>query len=129
GRSTGAAGRSGKRMRIAIPNGGDDRRDLPRFDEGDGVVAATIGTRPFSENGRTRAVVFSVTHDGGHVWTVQSTRRIDSCPLNAYYTNVWPAAVADQRVWWIVAGSSRPTAQVTTDAGGTWRTSAAHGLP
>jgi photosystem II stability/assembly factor-like uncharacterized protein len=127
--ATDDGGRSWQAARIAVPNRGDARLDLPRFDEGDGVVAATIGTRPFSEIGRTRAVVFSVTHDGGRAWTVRSTRRIGSCPLTAYYTNVWPAGVADQRVWWIVAGSSRPTAQVTTDAGRTWRTTTAQGLP
>jgi photosystem II stability/assembly factor-like uncharacterized protein len=88
-----------------------------------------MGTRPFTESGRTRAVVFSVTHDGGRVWAIRSTRPIGSCPLSGYFTNVWPASVVDGRVWWIVAGGKRPTAQVTTDAGRTWRTSLAHGLP
>ena len=127
--STADGGHRWRRARIAIPSRRDARLDLPWFHGTDGVLAATIGTRPLNESGRTQAVVFSATHDGGRDWTVRSIRRVGSCPLNAYFTNVWPASVADRRVWWLVADGSRPRAQVTTDAGRTWRTTVAHGLP
>lgn len=124
--STRDGGRRWKRAAIAI---GDARFDLPWFDGRNGVDAATVGTRPAGEKGHTRAVVFSVTHDGGRVWTTRSTRPIASCPLTAYNTSIWPASPVNGRVWWIVSGRGRPTAQRTTDGGRTWRTNSASGLP
>jgi photosystem II stability/assembly factor-like uncharacterized protein len=115
--STIDAGRRWSRAAIRIPHRSDARFDLPRFIGDAGVMAATLGTRPPTESGRTRAVVFSVSSDSGRTWTVRSARRIASCPLDAYSTPFWPASIADTRVWWIVAGGSRPTVQVTTDAG------------
>jgi photosystem II stability/assembly factor-like uncharacterized protein len=122
-------GRRWSRAPIRIPGRSDARFDLPRFIGDAGVVAATLSTRPPTETGRTRAVVFSVSSDGGRSWTVRSVRRVASCPLDAYYTAFWPASIVDTRVWWIVAGRSRPTVQVTTDGGRTWRAIAAQGLP
>jgi photosystem II stability/assembly factor-like uncharacterized protein len=127
--STVDGGRRWSRVAIRIPGRSDARFDLPRFIGGAGVVAATLGTRPPTESGRTRAVVFSVSSDSGRTWTVRSARRIASCPLDAYSTPFWPASIVDTRVWWIVAGGSRPTVQVTIDGGQTWRAIAAQGLP
>jgi hypothetical protein len=127
--STVDGGHRWSRVAIRIPDRSDARFDLPRFIGGAGVVAATLGTRPPTESGWTRAVVFAVSSDSGRSWTVRSARRIASCPLDAYYTPFWPASIVDTRVWWIVAGGSRPTVQVTTDAGQTWRAIAAQGLP
>jgi hypothetical protein len=116
---------------VSVSGGGDGsdaRFDLPWFTGGAGVAAATLGTRPPTESGRTRAVVVSVSSDGGRSWTVPSARRIASCLLDGYYTASWPASIVDERVWWIVAGGSRPVAQVTTDAGQTWHTTLIRGL-
>jgi photosystem II stability/assembly factor-like uncharacterized protein len=126
--TTADGGRRWRRVTIRPPDPADARVDLPSFSGEDGVVSATIGTRPASENGRTRAVAFLVTHDGGRTWSTRSLRPIASCPLTPYFTNVWPASVG-ARAWWVVAGGDRPTAQVTTDGGSTWRTTLAHGLP
>ena len=78
---------------------------------------------------RTRAVVFSVSRDGGEDWSVRSVRTLASCPLSGYFAGLWPASVVDARVWWIVAGRSRPLVQVTSDAGRHWPTVVARGLP
>jgi photosystem II stability/assembly factor-like uncharacterized protein len=127
--STSDGGRSWRRATVAIPAPVAARLDLPWFSGSEGVIAATIGTRPPSEDGRTRWVAFSVTRDGGRTWMTRSKRRIDACPLDAYSTDFWPTDVVDRRVWWIVADGRRPAAQVTTDAGQAWRTSVARGLP
>lgn len=111
---------------IAVREG---RFDLPWFRARDGVEAATVGSRPVGRSSSTRAVTFSVTSDGGRVWTTRSTRPIASCPLSAYNTDLWPSSIVDGRVWWIVAGRDRPSVQVTVDGGKTWRTVAARGLP
>jgi hypothetical protein len=102
--STRDGGRHWKRAAIAIS---DARFDLPWFHGRNGVEAATVGTRPVAEKGHSRAVVFSITRDGGRVWTARSTRRIGSCPLTAY-TSVWPTSVVNRRVWWIVSGCPWP---------------------
>jgi photosystem II stability/assembly factor-like uncharacterized protein len=107
----------------------DGRFDVPWFHGRDGVDAATVGKRPVGQNGRTRAVAFSLTTDGGRVWATRSTRPIASCPLSAYNTGLWPASVVNSRVWWIVSGQDRPSVQLTLDGGRTWRTVAARGLP
>jgi hypothetical protein len=127
--STADGGHHWRRARFAIPHRADARFDLPWFRGRNGVVAAILGTRAPSHAGRTRAVVFSVTNDDGRVWTMRSIRRIPSCPLYGYFTVVWPASISDRRVWWVVAGAGRPTVQVTADAGRTWRTTVARGLP
>lgn len=127
--STVDAGRRWSRVPIAIHDGVNARFDLPTFVGRTGVVAATLGTRPETESGRTRAIVFAVSGDGGRSWTARSTRRIAACPLDAYSTSSWPASAVDARVWWIVSGGARPLVQVTTDGGQTWLTSAARGLP
>jgi photosystem II stability/assembly factor-like uncharacterized protein len=123
--STRDGGRRWSRTTIRVPDGRNARFDLPRF----GVVAATLGTRSPSETARTTAVVFSSSDDGGRSWSVRSMRRIASCTLTPYYTNLWPASVAGRRVWWIVAGRSRAVVQVTRDAGRHWKTVVARGLP
>lgn len=122
-------GRQWSRLRIRVPGGADARFDLPTFVGKSGVLAATIGTRPATESARTRAVVFSVSRDGGEDWSVRSVRTLASCPLSGYFTGLWPASVVDARVWWIVAGRSRPLVQVTSDAGRHWQTVVARGLP
>jgi photosystem II stability/assembly factor-like uncharacterized protein len=127
--STVDGGRRWSRVPIGIPGGANARFDLPTFVGRTGVVAATLGTRPETESGRTRAVVFAVSDDGGRNWTARSARRIASCPLEAYYTLAWPASVVDDRVWWIVSDGTRPVVRVTTDGAQTWRTTAARGLP
>jgi photosystem II stability/assembly factor-like uncharacterized protein len=127
--STHDGGRRWSRATIRIANGSRARFDLPWFKGSTGVVAATLGSRSPTETARTRAVVFSVSQDGGQDWSLRSTRRIASCPLVPYFTALWPAGVASARVWWVVAGRSRPTVQVTTDAGRQWRTVVARGLP
>ncbi|MGZ4415497.1 MAG: WD40/YVTN/BNR-like repeat-containing protein [Gaiellaceae bacterium] len=127
--STTDGGRRWSAVPVEIPDRSDARFDLPWLDGEFGVVAATVGTRPPTESGRTRAVTFSVSSNGGQTWTARSTRRTASCPLNAYYTASWPTSIVNRRVWWIVAGAARPVAQVTTDAGRTWRTVPARGLP
>lgn len=124
--STTDGGRRWKRVPLAVKNG---RLDLPWFHGKDGVEAATQSTRPYTGSGVTRAVVFSVTHDGGRSWEQRATRRIPACPVPAYFTNSWPASVAGKDVWWVVAGRDRPIVQVTTDAGRTWRSVVARGLP
>jgi photosystem II stability/assembly factor-like uncharacterized protein len=127
--STVDAGHRWSRVPIGIRDGANARFDLPTFAGRRGVVAATLGTRPETESGRTRSVVFAVSDDGGRSWTARSTRRIASCPLGANYTLAWPTSVVDERVWWIVWGGTRPVVQVTTDGGQRWRTTAARGLP
>lgn len=119
----------GRRWRHAAIPVRDGRFDVPWFHGRDGVDAATVGSRPIGDGSRTRAVTFSVTSDGGRVWAARSTRPIGSCPLSAYSTDLWPASVVNGRIWWIVAGLDRPSAQVTLDGGRTWRIVAAHGLP
>jgi photosystem II stability/assembly factor-like uncharacterized protein len=127
--STDDGGRQWTPLRIRVPAGADARFDLPTFVGKIGVLAATIGTQPPSANARTRAVTFSVSRDGGEDWSVRSVRTVASCPLTPYYTALWPASVVGARVWWIVAGRSRPLAQVTSDAGRHWQTVIARGLP
>lgn len=127
--STADGGRRWRRTSIPVHDASEARFDLPVFAAETGVVAATLATRPVTAPGRTRAVAFSVSHDGGRRWAVQSTREIAPCPLTPYYTALWPASIADAHVWWIVAGGSRPLVQVTVDAGRSWRTAVAHGLP
>jgi photosystem II stability/assembly factor-like uncharacterized protein len=122
-------GRQWSRVRLRVPGGADARFDLPTFVGKSGVLAATIGTRPATESARTRAVVFSVSRDGGEDWSVRSVRPLASCPLSGYFTGLWPASVVDARVWWIVAGRGRPLVQVTSDAGRHWPTVVARGLP
>ena len=124
--STTDGGRRWRRAAIAVRDG---RFDLPWFQGLHGVEAATVGTRPVGRSGRTRAVEFSVTSDGGRVWAARSIRPIASCPQSAYNTDLWPTSVANGRVWWIVSDWVRPSAQVTLDGGRTWRTVVAHGLP
>jgi photosystem II stability/assembly factor-like uncharacterized protein len=127
--STGDGGRRWRRASIRIPSGGDARFDLPWFSGRTGVVAATIGSGPPAAPARTRAIVFSVSRDGGRDWSVRSRRRVASCPLAPYFTALWPTSVVDARVWWVVAGRGRPVVQVTTDGGQRWRTVVARGLP
>jgi len=127
--STDDAGRHWRRASITTPTGSDARFDLPVFFGRAGVIAATLGTRPPAEPGHTRAVVFSVSRDGGEDWSVRSVRPIASCALTPFFTASWPASVAAARVWWIVAGASRPIVQVTSDAGRHWRSVVADGLP
>jgi photosystem II stability/assembly factor-like uncharacterized protein len=127
--STHEGGRHWSRETIRIPNGSDARFDLPRFVGRAGVIAATLGSRPPTELARTRAVVFSVSRDGGRDWSVRSIRQVASCALTPYFTALWPASVVDARVWWIVAGRSRPVVQVTRNAGRRWHTVGARGLP
>jgi photosystem II stability/assembly factor-like uncharacterized protein len=127
--STHDGGRHWSRARIRIPNGSDARFDLPRFVGRAGVIAATLGSRPPTEIARTRAVVFSVSRDGGRDWSVRSIRQVASCPLTPYFTALWPTSVVDAHVWWIVAGRSRPVVQVTRNAGQQWHTVGARGLP
>jgi photosystem II stability/assembly factor-like uncharacterized protein len=122
-------GRRWSIVRIRVPAGADARFDLPAFFGKSGVLAATIGTRPATENARTRKVVFSVSRDGGEDWSVRSVRTLASCPLSPYDTAAWPASVADARVWWIAAGRGRPVVQVTSDAGRHWQKVLARGLP
>jgi photosystem II stability/assembly factor-like uncharacterized protein len=117
------------RTTIRVPRRSHARFDLPWFDGSTGVVAATLGSRSPTEGGTAQAVAFSVSNDGGRTWSVRSTRRIASCPLEPFFTGWWPAAVADARVWWLVTGRDRPTVQVTTDAGQHWRTTPTRGLP
>ena len=124
--STTDGGRRWKRAPIDVT---DARFDLPWFHGADGVEAATVGTTPLPRDGRSRAVTFSVTSDGGRVWAPHSTRTIASCPLSADNTDVWPASVVDAHVWWVVSGRDRSTTQLTLDGGRTWRTVAARGLP
>jgi photosystem II stability/assembly factor-like uncharacterized protein len=127
--STDDGGRHWRRATIAIPTGSDARFDLPVFFGRAGVIAATLGTRSPTEAGHTRAVVFSVSRDGGQDWSIRSVRPIASCAVTPFFTASWPASVADARVWWIVAGRSRPIVQVTSDAGRRWHSVAARGLP
>jgi photosystem II stability/assembly factor-like uncharacterized protein len=127
--STHDGGRRWSRARIGVSDRADARFDLPWFAGSSGVVAATIGSRSPTEPAGTRAVVFSVTRDGGRDWSVRAARRVASCPLTPYFTNVWPASVVGPRVWWIVAGRSRPVVQVTSDGGRRWRAVVARGLP
>jgi photosystem II stability/assembly factor-like uncharacterized protein len=119
----------GRRWRRAAITVRDGRYDLPWLHGQQGVEATTVGTRPVGTAGRMRAVVFSVTHDAGRVWTPRSTRPTAACSLDSYNTNLWPASVVNGRVWWIVAGRDQPTVQRTTNGGRTWTTTAAHGLP
>jgi photosystem II stability/assembly factor-like uncharacterized protein len=127
--STADGGRRWSRARIPIPGHANARFDLPSFAGSAGVAAATIGTRPPTESGRMRAVAFSVSSDSGRSWRVRSRRRVAPCPLAAYSTASWPASIVNRRVWWIVAGGSRPSVQVTIDAGQTWRRFPGQGLP
>ena len=124
--STTDGGRRWKRAPIAVRNG---HLDLPWFHGNDGVEAATESTRPAGRDGLTHAVVFSVTHDGGRSWEKRATRRIPACPLTAYFTDFWPASIGGKEAWWVVAGRDRPTVQVTTDGGRSWRSVVARGLP
>jgi hypothetical protein len=124
--STTDGGRRWTRTAIGV---GDARLDLPWFNGSEGVEAATVGTGATGESGHTRAVVFSITHDGGRVWTTRSTRPIASCVLSGYNTDLWPTGIVNSRVWWIVSGRDEPTVQITTDGGRTWTTTVAHGLP
>ncbi len=114
---------------IRIPRRSHLRFDVPWFDSSAGVVAATLGSGLPTEGGTSEAVAFSVSNDGGRTWSVRSTRRTASCPLEPFFTGWWPAAVADAQVWWLVTGRNRPTVQVTADAGQHWRTTPARGLP
>jgi photosystem II stability/assembly factor-like uncharacterized protein len=117
------------RSTIEVPRPSHARFDLPWFDGSTGVVAATLGSGSPSEGGTAQAVAFSVSNDGGRTWSVRSTRRIASCPLEPFFTGWWPAALAGTRVWWLVSGRKRPTVQVTTDGGEHWRSTATRGLP
>lgn len=124
--ATDDGGRRWHRVAVPMQHGASARLDLPWLSGAAGVVAATIGTRPPSESGWSRAVVFAVSRDGGREWRVGATRPVAHCPLRPFGTDAWPAAVAGPSVWWIVAGGA---VQLTTDAGRTWLTHAAHGLP
>jgi photosystem II stability/assembly factor-like uncharacterized protein len=103
--------------------------DLPSFSGERGVLAATriVGAR----NGAavTGGVVFATTTDRGRHWSTASTRRIDQCDIDSYRPNLWPSAIASDRVWWIAAGRRHVTVQRTTDAGRRWQTVIARGLP
>jgi photosystem II stability/assembly factor-like uncharacterized protein len=127
--STDDSGRHWSRATIRVPGAANARFDLPEFVGTAGVVAATIGTGPPIATGHTRAVVFSVSGDGGQRWSVRSVRKVASCPLTPYYTPLWPASIVNTRLWWIVSGRTRPLVQVTADAGQHWRTVVARGLP
>jgi photosystem II stability/assembly factor-like uncharacterized protein len=94
--------------------------DTPRFFGHFGVVAATLGGKS------ARAVAFAASTNVGNTWSVRSLRPISSCsPRDAF----WPASVANNGVWWIVAGRRQTFAHVTSDAGHHWHTVVAHGLP
>jgi hypothetical protein len=104
-------GRHWSRAAIRTPNGSFARFDLPRFVGRTGVVAATLGSRAPTEPGRTRAVVFSVSRDGGQDWSVRAIRQIASCALAPYFA----AFVAGERrrrasggSWW---ADRRPVVQ------------------
>jgi photosystem II stability/assembly factor-like uncharacterized protein len=127
--STHDGGGHWSRARIRVPRSSGARFDLPRFVGKTGVVAATLRSRSATVFARTRAVVFSVSRNGGQDWSVRSIRRVASCALAPYFTALWPASVVDARVWWIVAGRDRPLAQVTRNAGRQWQTVVARGLP
>lgn len=122
-------GRLWGRAAIRIPDAADARFDVPWFNGGAGVVAATIGSRPATASAGTRAVAFASSRDAGRRWASQAVRTIASCPLVPYSTSLWPASVVDAHVWWIVAGRGQPLVQVTTNAGRRWRTVLARGLP
>jgi photosystem II stability/assembly factor-like uncharacterized protein len=128
--ATADGGRDWRRVNLRFVSSSRARFDLPWFDGSAGVVAATLGTRSSTEAAQTREIVFFDSGDSGQNWSVRSVRPLASCPLEPYVIpGLWPAAIASSRVWWIVAGRSQPTAQVTTDAGQHWRTVTAHGLP
>jgi len=73
--------------------------------------------------------VFSVSQDGGRDWSVRSIRQVAFWALRPSFTASWPASVVGARVWWIVAGRSRPVVQVIRNAGQKWHTVGARGLP
>lgn len=127
--STQDGGKRWRRVGLRFADSARARFDLPWFDGSAGVVAATLATRPPGEAARSRAVAFFNSRDGGRHWARSSLRSIASCPLTPYIGALWPAGIAGSRVWWIVAGRSRPTVQVTADAGRRWKTVVAHGLP
>jgi photosystem II stability/assembly factor-like uncharacterized protein len=142
--STGWMGRCGNGDVFSTPDGGRRwehvairfadisraRFDLPWFDGSAGVIAATLGTRPPTKAAATKDVAFLDSQDGGQVWSLRSIRPVASCPLAAYVSaDLWPTAIANARVWWVVAGHNHPTVQVTADAGRRWRTVTARGLP
>ncbi|HZQ81823.1 MAG TPA: hypothetical protein VFB25_07610 [Gaiellaceae bacterium] len=128
--STHDGGRRWGRVTIRFADSSRARFDLPSFDGSAGVVSATLGTRPPSEAAATRNVAFFGSQDGGRVWSLQSIRPIASCPLEGDASaDLWPTAVANTRVWWVVAGRRHQIVQVTADAGQHWRAVIARGLP
>src|SRR5436190_8289099 len=114
-------GRHWSRAKIRVPSAADARFDLPVFVGSVGVVAATIGARPPTATGGTRAVVFAVSRDGGQHWSTRALRTVAPCALRRI-TRRWPASVVRARVWWMVWSRSRPLVQVTADPGQRWRT-------
>jgi photosystem II stability/assembly factor-like uncharacterized protein len=128
--STDDGGRRWGRVAIRFADSSRARFDLPWFDGSVGVVSATLGTRPPTESAAMKNVAFFDSRDGGQDWSLRSIRPVASCPLAADVSgDLWPTAIVNARVWWVVAGHGHPTVQVTADAGQRWRTVTARGLP
>ena len=128
--STHDGGRRWRPVAIRFADSSRARFDLPWLDGSAGVMSATLGTRPPTEAAATKDVAFFDSRDGGRDWSLRSTRPVASCPLAAYVSaDLWPTAIANARVWWVVAGHNHPTVQVTADAGRRWRIVTARGLP
>jgi photosystem II stability/assembly factor-like uncharacterized protein len=123
-------GRDWRRVNLRFVNSSRARFDLPWFEGSSGVVAATLATGPPTEAATTKDVAFFATQNGGQAWSLRSVRPVAACPLAAYVSaDLWPTAIASARVWWAVAGRGHLTVQMTADAGRSWRTVSARGLP
>jgi hypothetical protein len=132
--STSDGGRRWRRVTIHVPRPPNLQLfDLPRFFDGEGVEAATLGQGVVATptDLHERAVAFSVSVDGGRSWSLRAVRPIAPC-LQAggvFYPNSWPAGIAGAGVWWIVVTGRQPSVQRTSDAGHTWQTVVPRGLP
>ena len=83
---------------------------LPR---GQGVISETLG------GATSKAVAFFASSNDGATWMLRAERPVDACPLRGagFYGGYWPAAVASNRIWWILGEHGKTVVQRSVDAG------------
>ena len=120
-------GRTWRRRILRSPAGWGGARlfpDRPTFFGARGVVPVTV------VRGRETAVAFYATRDGGRTWRLRTVRPVawQGVRFQNPFVRYVPTSVATPSTWWVVAGRTRATVQVTEDGGRQWRTVRPRGL-